>query len=186
MHCRKGRLHASFIVLVVGLLALSGQDVLAQETTPFEIAATYTAIPEFFGPTCHGVTGSLAYNVTNWFGAVGEVSGCKGSGGSDLFGPSLATHKWFTYLAGPRVSYRRTFTPYAHVLVGGAHTSIENPFASNSDNAFAMTIGFGVDVRVSRRVGIRLVQLEYLRSDIVGSTQEHGRVQTGVVLALGK
>jgi opacity protein-like surface antigen len=153
-----------------------------------EIAATYAAIPEFFGPTCHGAAGSLSYNVNRWFGVTGEISGCKGRGPSGIgfFGPPPErTNTWFSYLVGPRVSYRRRFTPYAHVLFGGAHRNTDASIDVFQGNAFALTVGVGVDVRISKHIGIRIIQPEYLRSDF-GNVREDLRLQTGIVFALGK
>ena len=172
------------LVTIFLLLALTGKTAHAQETPKIEIAGTYAGISEVFGATCHGAAGSVAFNVNSWFGAVGEVSGCKGAESSGFFGSPA--RKWFTYLAGPRVSYRRTFTPYAHILFGGANLSRESSLSLLEGNAFAMSIGIGVDLRVNDRVSIRLVQPEYLRTDFGGVVREHLRLQTGVVFTLKK
>jgi len=187
MRSTTNRLSLRLLILATFLTLAAARTVMAQETPKIEIAGLYTAIPEFFGPTCHGAAGQVAYNLTRWAGVVGEVSGCKGedSGGGGFFS-SAGENKWFTYLAGPRVSYRRLFTPYAHVLVGGAHLSIENSVRSVSDTGFALAIGFGVDVKVSQRVSIRLIQPEYLRTDFGGGSREDLRIQMGVVFALKK
>jgi hypothetical protein len=186
MRCRKSSLSIRLLMLC-GLLVIAGQTAIAQEGPKIELAGTYTMLPEFWGPTCHGAAGSVAYNLNNWFGVTGEISGCRGRGPSGLFffgTPPSTTHKWFTYLAGPRISYRRTFTPYAHVLFGGAHTSIESSSDSASANTFAMTIGFGVDARLSERFAIRLIQPEYLRTHLGGGVRHDLRLQTGVVFTL--
>ena len=171
-------------------MALAARSVMAQELSKIEIAGLYTEIPELFGPTCRGVAGAVSYNWNGWLSAVGDISGCKGSAPSGflLFSPgptSTTTHTWFTYMAGPRVSYRRRLTPYAHVLFGGAHANNDNSFSVFKGNAFAMTIGAGVDLRVSGRVAIRLIQPEYLRSDFgSGLVREDMRIQSGVVFRL--
>lgn len=155
-----------------------------------EIAATYMSVPELFGPTCHGAAGSFAYNFNRWLGAVGEISGCKGSGpsGIPIFGGSATetTRTWFSYLAGARVSYRRRVTPYAHILLGGAHADTDYALSAIRGDAFAMAIGIGVDVRVSKHVGIRIIQPEYLRTDFGNFSRVDLRLQTGVVFGFGK
>ena len=44
-----------------------------------------------------------------------------------------------------------------------------------------MTIGAGLDIRITDRFAIRLIQPEYLNA-----AREEFRIQTGVVFALGK
>jgi opacity protein-like surface antigen len=167
-------------------MAFGADRAIAQDTSKFEIAGLYTAIPELFGPTCHGAAGSVSYNMNRWLSAVGEISGCSGTGpsGFGFAGPST-THKWFTYLAGPRVSYRRRLTPYAHMLFGGAHVSNDNDSSVIRGNAFALTIGVGVDLRLSDRFALRLFQPEYLRTNYGSEVNRADlRIQSGVVFTL--
>jgi hypothetical protein len=173
--------------MLCALFVFASQAAIAQEAPKIEIAGTYTALPEFWGPTCHGAAGSVAYNLNQWFGVTGELAGCRGSGpsGISFFGtPPTATHTWFTYLGGARISYRKTFTPYAHVLFGGAHRSKETSSTSLSDDGFAIAIGGGVDARISDRVTIRLIQPEYFRTHLNDLIRHDLRLQTGVVFAL--
>src|SRR5262245_21961275 len=176
------------LFVLAAAIAFAGTSAMAQEPSKIELAGLYTAIPELFGPTCHGVAGSVSYNWNRWLSAVGDISGCKGSGPSGIFSsPSSPpiTHPWFTYLAGPRVSYRRRLTPYAHALFGGAHANNDNSYSVIKGNAFAIAIGIGVDLKLSDRVAIRLIQPEYLRSNFgSGLVQKDLRIQSGVVFAL--
>jgi opacity protein-like surface antigen len=177
----------SALVPVVALVALAGQPAHAQDAPKIEVGATYAVIPTLFAPACHGASGSVALNLNSWFGVVGDISGCTAepsSGG--LFSPRPGSRKWFTYLAGPRVSGRGRFTPHAHFLVGGAYFSLEDSFASESSNGFGMTIGLGLDLKITNRVGLRLIQPEYLRAKFDGVVSHHLRIQTGVVIALKK
>ena len=166
------------------------QAAFAQETPKVEIAALYQATPEFFGPTCHGAGSSISFNVNDWFSAVGDIGGCKGRGTTGFFilgfGPtSSTTQTQFTYLVGPRVSYRRTFTPYAQVLFGGIRATTDNPNSPIRGNSSAMTVGFGIDLRLTQRFRLRLIQPEYLRTRFGGTSHEDLRLQTGVVFAFG-
>jgi opacity protein-like surface antigen len=187
------------ILTLATAVALSATSVMAQEpksqqpkiqAPKIQIAALYTATPELFGPTCHGVAGSVSYNWNRWFSTVGDISGCKGTGqsGINIFSSSNGpdtTHKWFTYMAGPRVSYRRKLMPYAHILFGGAHASNSDSFSEIRGNAFATAIGIGADLELTERVSIRLIQPEYFHSNFGdGLTRKDLRLQTGVVFAL--
>ena len=53
-----------------------------------------------------------------------------------------------------------------------------------SENAFAMTVGGGVDWNATPHLGIRLVQAEYLLTkfnDGINNRQNDARISTGVV-----
>ena len=158
------------IAFLLPLLLALAPHARAQVTPKMEIGAAFNVISHLFGD-CKGLAGTAAFNVNSWFGVVGDLSGCKD-------GPSGSRYTALYYLAGPRVSYRRTFTPYAQVLFGGAHL--------NSRDASALTVGFGVEVKLNDRVGIRLIQPEYLRTRFSTGDREDLRVQTGIVFALGK
>ena len=78
----------------------------------------------------------------------------------------------YTFLFGPRFSYRNStrFTPFAQVLVGGVHASdvtISGCTGTGctplpAQTALAMTVGGGLDIRLTRHFSIRAVQAEYL------------------------
>jgi len=95
-----------------------------------------------------------------------------------------------TYLFGPRYTYRRSeskVAPYGQILFGGAHIGIPG----GTDNAFAMSVGGGIDVIPNAHVGIRLVQIEYLLSRFREGTPKHVvqhnlRVTTGVLFRFGR
>src|SRR5260370_29606979 len=105
-------------LLILGvLILLSAGSALAQETPKAELFGGYEYLHlNPLGRSCHGGGGSLAYNLNNWIGAVGDFGVFKETGsGSGLHDVN--------YLFGPRVSYRGdgSFTPFAQVLFGGQH-----------------------------------------------------------------
>jgi opacity protein-like surface antigen len=91
---------------------------------------------------------------------------------------------------GPSYSYqRRRFGVFVHGLVGEAHGFLGlYPQAGGSipsANSLAVQAGGGVDWAVSRHVAVRLVQAEYLRTQLPNSltdTQNSVRLGVGVVL----
>jgi len=163
------------LITVTALLLMVASHATAQDFPKFEIAALYTAIPQVLGPTCHGGGASLAFNTKSWFGLVGDVGACGRPGNA------IGSDTQFTYLAGARISYRRKLTPYAQLLVGGAHASGENTANGSNGDSFAMTLGAGLDLHITDRFAIRLIQPEFLRT-----SHNNLRIQTGVVFALGK
>ena len=155
----------------------------------------------------NGGSTSLAYNLNRYLGLVGDFGGYASSH-IRLVGPGInpdVVHdgdgKVFTYLAGPRFSYRTSsrVTSFAQALFGIAQANAVNisncvgtgcsPLASQ--NGFAMTAGAGMDVRVRRHIAIRLIQAEYLMTRFADPTsaghdsQNDLRLSTGVVFNFG-
>jgi opacity protein-like surface antigen len=95
------------------------------------------------------------------------------------------------------VKYRAgKFEPFAEVLAGGAHSNFYGNACSNvsgicgskspSNNAFALVIGGGVDINLSSKFAIRLVDADYeltrFGNNFTGgnNSQSNFRFQTGV------
>ena len=140
----------------------------------------------------NGGLGSLQYNFNDNIAIVGELGGFH-AGNVSITGPDLRSldQTFFSYQFGPRLSLNKTgrITPFVHYLVGGAHQSrsfsvptalippgfnvpsgvtVDSGATStrirSTQNAFAMTIGGGMDVNVSRTIAIRPFQLDYVGS----------------------
>ena len=180
-------LGAFFLLLVFPL------SVTAQQTDypPVEVFGGYSylrANPEGFN--LNGWNASFTGNLTNWFGIKGDFSGHYGSP-SDQFGtiPGVDINQ-HTFMAGPKLAYRtRTFTPYAHFLIGAARagTSIDD-FDSTSSWALATILGGGLDLNLSRSVALRLGQADWLmtRFDAGNDDQQNNfRFSAGIVFKLG-
>jgi opacity protein-like surface antigen len=129
----------------------------------------------------NGGGGELVYNINNWLGAVGDVSGVWATS-STKAGAAIP------YLFGPRASLRRAkITPFVQVLLGGVLTS-SGIQTIGWQSHFAMTVGGGVDVRVSKHVSIRPVNAEYFLTKIpdgLNQRQNNFRLGAGIVLRFG-
>lgn len=174
------------VVGLMGLVLLLAGTTMAQETPQVEVSAGYSFVRDTSGgpgSNLHGGSGSIAGNLNNWFGVVGDFGGYKVTGL-----PSGLDARMFTYLFGPRLSYRqvRAMTPFAQVLVGGAHASARLGGVSGSANAFAFTVGGGLDIRASEHVAIRLVQTEYLLTRFGNQRQDNVRFSAGIVFRFGQ
>jgi hypothetical protein len=65
-----------------------------------------------------------------------------------------------TLLAGPRWSFHpKGFVPYVKFLVGGGR--FEFPYGFGYGDYFVMAPGAGVDLRVGRKIRVRLIDVEY-------------------------
>jgi len=183
-------------VLACGIaLFFAGMAVAQDEAPKAEVFAGYSYVrvnPGFGAPgiNFNGGSASVSYNPNSWLGLVADFGGYHGS----EFGVSADV---YSYLFGPKLALRKgAFTPYAQTLFGGAHGSAGAGcpvFAarlhreggiicgSGSDNAFAMTIGGGLDWNATEHIGIRLVQAEYFMTRFLSETQNNARISTGVV-----
>jgi opacity protein-like surface antigen len=179
------------VVSLVAFLSLFAAAANAQESAPkFDVFAGYSylqANPGVNGVNSfhlHGGSASIAYNHSSWLSGVADFGGYNngnvlGTGGSGTLS---------TYLFGPRVSYRhlRKITPFGQVLFGVAHANASGFGTTSSQNAFAMTVGGGVDYKLLDHFSIRPVQAEYLLTRFgVGTTgtqtQNNVRLSTGFV-----
>jgi hypothetical protein len=155
----------------------------------------------------NGGSTSIAFNLNHYLGLVGDFGGFNETrlllttgNPPAAVGPydSVEAGTVFTYLAGPRLSYRKhdRITPFAQVLFGGIHASQEAVCKAcapslPSENSFAMTAGGGLDVRVHHRLAIRVIQAEYAMTRFenlsTGGTgsQNDVRLSTGIVLRFG-
>ena len=132
-----------------------------------------------------------------WFGGTLDISGYYGS---PAVGSVTTRDHIYSILYGPQFMYRKdtnigapgrlifSSVPFAHILFGGAHTSatVGPPGPHASDFSFAMALGGGLDWPLTSDASIRLLQLDYLRTNALGAGQNNYRASIGVVLRLGK
>ncbi len=156
----------------------------------------------------NGGEASLAFNFTPHFALVADFAGYA-DGQLRLTGTSVneprdvnSSGTAFTYMAGPRFSFYRgaRVSPFMQVLAGAVHASpvvVSNCSgapectALPAQNAFAMTAGGGLDLRLTHHVSLRLVQAEYMMtrfSDVAtgaGGSQNDMRLSSGLVFSFG-
>ena len=179
---------------VFSLLLLAALPAAAQDTPKAEVSVGYSyirtnpATPGIDSFNMNGGSASVAGNFNNWLGVVGDFGGYKVGkiNGVDVNATT------YTYLFGPRVSWRGNdrITPFAQVLFGGAHIRASAFGLTGSENAFALSAGGGVDVKVNDWLAIRPVQFEYLHTRFdegFGNDRQHSfRYTGGIVLRFGK
>ncbi len=164
---------------------------LAQEYPRLELFGGYSyfrANPGGFN--LNGWNASIAGNITNWFGIVGDVSGHYGSP-FDL-GPGVRINS-YKFMGGPKLSYREgRMTLFAHFLIGDARAGTRAFGLSTSDNALAAAVGGGVDLNLNDWLAIRAVQADYVMTrfrafpeDFGPERQNNARFSFGLVFRLG-
>jgi opacity protein-like surface antigen len=122
----------------------------------------------------YGGGGSFTYFLTQYIGVKAEFLG-YGSQNQTITcnaceGNIVASGNLFTYMFGPVAKKRSgTFQPYGHILLGGAHSNVYANVAaqgglgaSPSSNAFAMAVGGGLDIKLSRVISLRAGEADYL------------------------
>ena len=200
------------IALAVLLLAGTGtamaQDYPTVETSPaFMYIRTASPLNGSNNFNCVGGGGTFAYNFTSLLGVAADLGGCKVLQENNSILGSKVDGNVFTFLFGPRLTYRgERFSPFGELNFGGARIKLSCTSSavicnivtngnSYTKTAFAMTVGGGLDFKLNDRFAIRLVQAEYLYTRFGNScplpvcngnnSQNSFRLKSGLVIAWG-
>jgi opacity protein-like surface antigen len=167
------------------------------------------------GHSLNGGGGSVTYNFSQYLGIKMDLQGSTSTRVGFSFPASpdfpggitgAVQGNLLTYLFGPQVKIRaHKAQPYLHTLLGGAHSNTySNAFtsicqhstgtcaftASPAHNAFAVAIGGGVDIPVTRVISLRAGEVDYLLTRFHNpfsghQNQSNFRYMAGVVFSLG-
>ncbi len=179
------------------LLALSilAVPTLCQEVPRVEVFGGYSLTHDK-AQTRSGWNAQATLNLNRWLGITTDVAGHYGNTHIDLGLSTINyTDSLHTFTVGPTLSYRTSkFTPFAHVLIGGARSggtstvsypsfpSVPSYRLSGSDHAFAMLTGGGIDVNLTRRIAFRPVQADWLLTRFGGINWNRFRYSAGIVI----
>jgi len=148
----------------------------------FDVNTNVSGAPPSASYNANGGGGQLEYNFNNWLGAVGDLAGYEVIKGTPLAGA-------FSYVFGPRINLRRgKINPFAQVLFGGV-VATSGIGQSGPVNAFGMTAGGGLDIKVSRIISVRPFQAEYFQTkftDGLNNRQNNFRFSSGIVFRFAK
>jgi opacity protein-like surface antigen len=148
---------------------------MAQESTTTEIFGGYSLLRNS-GNNLNGWNAQGTMNVMPHLGITADVSGNYQTVGSlsPMSGTFFSVNqRLYNFLIGPRLSTAfDRFSVFGHTLFGVAHSSLGAGVALpiiggvsrrlTSANSFAMALGGGVDIEISRHLAIRAGQLDYL------------------------
>jgi outer membrane immunogenic protein len=129
----------------------------------------------------NGFNGSVAYNVTDVIGIVGDFGYYHGS-------PSGVSLNDTSYAFGPRFSFRNSdkAVPFVQALFGGSHLSAAFGGASGSTNPFLFAFGGGVDVPMKGdKIAFR-PEFDYVGQRSNGTTLNGVRIGAGIVFNFGQ
>ncbi|MDE3149484.1 MAG: outer membrane beta-barrel protein [Acidobacteriota bacterium] len=188
-----------FLLLLIPALAaltsLSAQAAPDQRSTPnVELFGGYSYV---FRPYDHTQTNPFTGGMNGWDASLklpvpifGSWLGVKGdvSGSYRNDGPDFNPHSYF-FLLGPQVSvHLGRSTVFVHGLVGSAHLNNSALPNLKSNNTFAVAVGGGLDLGISRGLAWR-VQADYYNTNYQSTNtnireivNSNGRFATGPVL----
>lgn len=138
----------------------------------------------------NGVNAFVKGNVSRYVGLVGDYSFHRKSFneivGTTTVGADVDLH---TLMGGVEFKDNNKETkvkPFGRVLAGFQHaranfTGLTGIVDDESDNGFSAAVGGGIDFRVSPRVDIRAVQLEYNPTRFGGETTHNFRIGVGII-----
>jgi len=105
----------------------------------------------------------------------------------------------FTELYGPRFTLALPrIHPFVHALFGTVHGVAKVPIPdvpctpqgcpafTSRENAVGMAFGGGLNVRGSRHIWLRLIQVDYLRAQFTNNTQNDTRISAGLIFRFGE
>jgi outer membrane immunogenic protein len=129
------------------------------------------------GCGCFSLNGGdawAAYKITDSVAVVGQFSAQHAS--AVLGSGTDAT--LVSYEFGPRYSFTksRKFVPFAQALLGGATLLSGSGLlttSSGTSSAFAMTLGGGLDIRLTRHLSLRPAELDYFYTRFPNGGNDH-------------
>jgi peptidoglycan-associated lipoprotein len=196
------RINHTFVLLLT-IAAVSACPALAQNSAQqpprAELALDYSYLHSNAPPggcgcfNLNGGSASFAWAIKpgSW-DLVGDVVSVHGSNISAAgYGLTLTA-----FTAGVRYIppfHTSSLQPFGQVLVGAAHSSGtlvqgSNAGSANAGAAFAANVGGGLDLNLSRRFSIRLVEADYLVTAFDNGANNHqnnARIGAGVVFKFG-
>lgn len=156
--------------------------------------------------TFHGIEVSGVYNVSRYFGVKADVSAAYSNrgfafqvptpgGGTGSVGFETKS-SIYNFLGGVQIknnSNEGRVKPFAHALVGAAHTRVKlsglgcsigvdcSVFEGGSETNLAGAFGGGLDIKLNRRVQLRAIQIDYNPIWFDGGRQNNIRLGFGFV-----
>ena len=157
---------------LLGLFFLASLSSQAQDKVELFGGYSYMRLRNSPSANLNGWEIAGQYKFTDWLGGVADFDGHYGS--SNGIGTST-----YTYLFGPQISLPSRVSPFARLLLGGAHISQ----ASFGSSSFSMALGGGIDIGLfHEQFYWRVIQTDYLMTQFGGHAQNNFRASTGIVI----
>ena len=172
-------------VLIGVMIALMFSTAMSQETPQAEVFAGYA----YAGSGSNGFDTSVVGNVNSWLGFGADISGQYTRLNENGVREKINSN---SFLFGPKFSLRKNkkITPFVQAMFGVSRIHTETnefgPLVSFSDTSFGMALGGGLDVKLNDRFAIRVIQIDYVRTQFFNQTQNKGRIAVGIVMRFGR
>jgi hypothetical protein len=166
-------------------LAWLAAPAAAQNAPILQVGGGYSFLrPQDAGITLDGWNAALDGSVHGPLGLTAEIS--EHSKTLRVF-DEKASGRLISFVAGPRVTPRArgVLRPFAHVLVGVAHASVDSFGDKMSVNGFLVQPGGGVDVMLMRSLSLR-VGADARRLWFEGEGENQFRMNFGAVVPFGR
>lgn len=156
----------------------------AQQTPKVEVFGGYSNLEANLSSSSFNLNGadfSVTENVTLWFGGALDFSSHFGTEAGFKVDTETLTY-------GPVFAYRKhpSVVPFSHVLLGAVRGSSDYLDISKPAVHFALAAGGGIDVKLTDRVALRLIQADYLMTRFSAMRQDNIRLSAGIVLRFGR
>jgi hypothetical protein len=134
----------------------------------------------------HGWNVTAVGNLTRRFGLEADFGGYGGN--IDLRDLRFEGETFFvtdatfnTYLFGPRLSYRTDgrLTPFVHALLGAV--TVKGAMLSNR-SSLGFVLGGGLDIVATRHFAVRMIQADYVRTQLDSFAKDNLRISAGAVI----
>ena len=207
-------------VVLMAVALLMGETAFAQEFAKWEESLDYSYArgnPANVGKpfSLYGGGGALVYNFNGFIGIKLDLQGYGSTtrtvtnfvvvnpeGATTIVNSGAVQSNLFTYMAGPQLRIpAHTFKPFAEFLFGGSLANFHGNLVTatsaanvnSSNNAFAMAVGWGFDIKINKTVSFRPFQMDYFISSFGNSlipggshNQNNFRYSAGVNLTFGE
>ncbi len=138
----------------------------------------------------HGVEAFVKGNVSRYVGLKGSYSyhrksfDIAGNTPATTFDVDVNNHQFLGGVEFKDNAQETKVKPFGHVLAGVGHSRAKIESVTNfteSDTGFAGIIGGGVDFKLSNRVDLRAIQLDYNPTRSNGETTHNLRIGIGII-----
>jgi opacity protein-like surface antigen len=136
----------------------------------------------------NGFSTELVANVTRHVGIVANFGGEFNNNvryASGL-GPFDARLRRWHYFVGPRFNFRNDsrLIPFGEAMVGVTRSQVrfrQNIFSSaNTETAFSMALGGGLDIRAGKHIDLRAGQIDYIPTFFKNQRDDAFRISAGI------
>lgn len=159
------------LTLFLGILLVFPVAAHAQHYTLY---GGYAHVHLDSSPSASGLNGWDAALTDNFASAVGVTVDLSGTYGT-INGASGSN--FHSFLFGPQLRFPARISPFARVLIGGVHVG----GGGVSGTSLAEGFGGGIDIRATKLLAFRPIQIDYIHSRFNSTGQNNLRISLGLV-----